>query len=86
MRKGTTVRLTEQAHMLLLEKAEDYNTTMKAVASEAIFLFARGEDKDDERIIHLKARITRLKQAFVFYVLLIGIAMGILGFITGVHF
>jgi len=82
MSKGTTVRLTEQARMLLVEKAEDYNTSMKAVASEAIFLFA--QDGDNERIAQLKARIVRQKQAFVFYVFLLSVGMGLLGFVIGI--
>ena len=49
-RKGTTVRLTDQAHILLTEKVEDYTSrghkiSMKDIASEAIFMLARGEDR-----------------------------------------
>ena len=47
--KEGKVRLTTQAHILCSEKAEDYNTSMKAVASEAIFLLVRGEDRDKEQ-------------------------------------
>lgn len=52
-RKGTTVRLTDQAHILLSEKAEDYNSkghkiSMKDIASEAIFMLVQGEDRDKE--------------------------------------
>lgn len=43
------VRLTSQAHLLLSGKAEDYKTSMKAVASEAIFLMVQGEDRDKEQ-------------------------------------
>ena len=46
---GKNVRLTQQAHILCSEKAEDCNTSMKAVASEAIFLLVRGEDRDKEQ-------------------------------------
>ena len=49
MRKTNNVRLTEQAHLLLSEKAEEYKTSMKAVASEAIFLLVQGEDRDKEQ-------------------------------------
>ena len=46
--KGNTVRLTQQAHILCSEKAEEGNTSLKAVASEAIFLMVQGEDRDRE--------------------------------------
>ena len=51
-RKGTTVRLTKRAHSLCSKKAEDYKTSMKAVASEAIFLLVQGEDRDQEIEAH----------------------------------
>jgi ElaB/YqjD/DUF883 family membrane-anchored ribosome-binding protein len=52
-RKGPTVRLTDQAHILLSEKAEDFSSkghkiTKKDIASEAIFMFVQGEDRDKE--------------------------------------
>ena len=43
------VRLTKQAHILCSEKAEEYKTSMKAVASEAIFLLVRGDNRDKEQ-------------------------------------
>ena len=49
MRKANNVRLTPQAHLILSGKAEDYKTSMKAVASEAIFLMVQGEDRDKEQ-------------------------------------
>lgn len=49
MAKGKNVRLTDQAHILCSEKAEDCKTSMKAVASEAIFLLVKGEDRDKEQ-------------------------------------
>ena len=52
-RKGPTVRLTDQAHLLLTEKAEDFSSkghkiAKKDIASEAIFMFVQGEDRDKE--------------------------------------
>ena len=47
--KEGKVRLTTQAHILCSEKAGEYNTSMKAVASEAIFLLVRGDDRDKEQ-------------------------------------
>ena len=52
-RKGPTVRLTDQAHILLSEKAEDFSSkghkiTRKDIASEAIFMFIQGKDRDKE--------------------------------------
>lgn len=52
-RKGTTVRLTSQAHILLSDKADNYSSeghkiSMKDIASEAIFLFFQSEDRDKE--------------------------------------
>ena len=66
-RKGTTVRLTEQAHLLLSEKVDDYNAknpkkiSMKYIASEAIFLFVRGEDRD----IKQRAYIEKINEASI---------------------
>ena len=36
MSKSHNVKLTEEAHWLLAEMAEDYNATMRELASEAI--------------------------------------------------
>ena len=47
-RKGTTVRLTEDAHQLLAEKAKDLGDSMKELATEAIFCLVRNEEKDKE--------------------------------------
>ena len=46
--KGNNVRLTEQAHQLLAEKAEDYNVSMKDVASEAIVLLTKRDNMEKE--------------------------------------
>lgn len=50
-RSGNNVRLTEQAHALLSEKAEDYNATQKDIASEAIMMMfnLRDNEKQDNR-------------------------------------
>ena len=58
MRKGSNVRLTEEAHILLAEKAGYFGTSMKEVASEAIFLLARGDEKAKE----FRAQADRLKE------------------------
>ena len=58
MRKGSNVRITDEAHGLLTEKAEHLGATMKEVASEAIFLLARG----DERAKRFRAQEDRLKE------------------------
>ena len=65
-RKGTTVRLTEQAHLLLLGKVDDYRgkghtISMKDIASEAIFLLIRQDDIYKEHHAHIK----RLNEASI---------------------
>ena len=90
-RKGNTVRLTDHAYILLTEKAEDYSSeghkiSMKDIASEAIFMLVQGEDRDNEqraRIEQLKFKALKFKQLVVFYVLLAGVGIGLLGFIVG---
>jgi len=60
-RKTNHVRLTTQAHILCAEKAEDYKTSMKAVASEAIFLLNRADDRAKE-FVRLKLEVERLER------------------------
>lgn len=64
MSKGTTVRLTEQAHTFLSEKAiqyskEGYKCSMKDIASEAIFMLVGREARDTELRVHIE----RINQA-----------------------
>ena len=58
MQNRNNVRITDEAHGLLAEKAEHLGATMKEVASEAIFLLARG----DERAKEFRAQADRLKE------------------------
>ena len=62
MRNGNNVRLTEEAHAILAEKAEDFGVSMKEVASEAIKLFVKRWDKDKECIAHLERLQERIKR------------------------
>jgi len=84
---GNTVRLTPQAHILCSEKAEECNTSLKAVASEAIFLLAQGEDRDREHqdaIEIYKEHIAIIKRyACKLFVLGTGVGFGI-GIVAGV--
>ena len=67
MQNRNNVRITDEAHALLSEKAEDYNVSMKDFASEAVLLLAKGKeikkeccmllDRANDRIIVLDARI-----------------------------
>ena len=67
MENRNNVRITDEAHGLLTEKAEHLGATMKEVASEAIILLAtRGDkikechtllDRANSRITVLDARI-----------------------------
>lgn len=89
--KGKNVRLTNQAHILCSEKAEDFKTSMKAVASEAIFLLVRGEDRDKEQqesIEIYKKRVAVLSkriQEYAAFCIILGSAAGFcLGIIIGV--
>ena len=57
-REGATVRLTEEAHALLAEKAKNLGDSMKEVASEAILSLFKRELKYNEYI----ARINGLEK------------------------
>ena len=54
MSKGNNVRITEQAHMVLSTKAENLNVSMKEMASEAIFMLVRNEDREKEQREHIE--------------------------------
>ena len=58
MENRNNVRITDEAHGLLTEKAEHLGATMKEVASEAILLLVRG----DERAKEFRAQVDRLKE------------------------
>lgn len=89
MSRDKTVRLIDEAHALLAEKAKDHNVSMKEVASEAISLFANSIWNKDKDCIaqteQLKAKLKRLQEILIFYVLLIGSAACILGVLLGVR-
>ena len=53
-RSGNNVRLTEQAHIVLSTKAENLNVSMKEIASEAIFVLAKKEDREKEQREHIE--------------------------------
>ena len=64
-RKGTTVRLTEEAHQLLAEKAKDLGDSMKRLASEAVILLFSRELKYNaynERINELQTEVYHAKR------------------------
>ncbi len=63
MTKGHNVRLTTQAHRLCAEEAKEAKTSMKAIASEAIFLLAHGNREEaDEDMFVLRRTIYQLEQ------------------------
>lgn len=92
--KEGKVRLTTQAHILCSEKAVEYKTSMKAVASEAIFLLVRGEDRDKEqqacieiyekRVAILSKRIQDNRYAAFGTFVLGSVVGGVLMFMIGV--
>ena len=53
-RRGNNVRLTEVAHTVLSKMAEDFNVSMKEMASEAIFMLVRNEDREKEQREHIE--------------------------------
>ena len=94
MQNRNNVRITDEAHGLLTEKAEYIGATMKEVASQAIILLAKREDwakkfrAEEDR---LKERIKNLQKTvrdsrrFAFSCLFSGaIVAGCLGFVLGV--
>lgn len=86
-RKGTTVRITDQAYSLLSEKAEKYNVSMKELASEAIVLLISKKDKYKEQTVtfeRLNERAIKLQKTLLVHVIA-NVAIGtILGIIIGV--
>lgn len=82
-----SVRLTEEAHQLLVDIAEANGVSMKTVGSKAIHTLDRAPKAEKlyrERIEQLKFKARRFKRLTLFYMLFIGVGMGILGFILGV--
>jgi len=73
MREGKNVRLTEEAHQLLVEKAEHLGNSMKEVASEAVISLFQRELKYNEyleRINRLETKVHNNKRfAFGAFVL-----------------
>ena len=60
--RGNNVRLTEEAHGLLAEMAHDCDSSMKEIASEAIFSLIKSHTKDKECIAHLERLQERIKR------------------------
>lgn len=91
-RKGYSVRLTHQAYISLSEKVGDYRgrghkVSRKAIASEAINWLPKREAREKEWIAYVnrqKAKIKRTQEMLIFYVILVGVAGAVFGFITGV--
>ena len=54
------VRLTDEAHWRLAEMSEDYNSSQKEIASEAILVLVKSEGKDKEMQI-MRREIIRLE-------------------------
>ena len=87
MGKQKTVRLTDEAHALLTEKAVNYEESMKDIASEAIMLLVEGKERNKECYALLDNQLEKVKRAqkvLAFYTMLAGSAGLILGVITGV--
>ena len=81
-----SVRLTEEAHLLLSDMADANKESTKHIGSEAIFLLDKmvnQEDEVGELIEQIKFKALRFKQLVVFYVLLVGVGMGLVGYIMG---
>lgn len=83
-----SVRLTEEAHLLLVDIAERNGLSMKMVGSEAIHMLDRARKAEKmyrERIEQLRFKARKSKQLAVVYTILIGVSFWILGFILGVN-
>ena len=81
-RKDNTVRLTEEAHLLLAEKAKHLGDSMKEVASEAITSYVGRQTKEIEwytQVCKEKAKLTRLRELVV----VLGLTMWVLGCMLG---
>lgn len=81
-----SVRLTEEAHQLLSDMAEADQVSMKHIGSKAIFFLDKLSDREEKvgkYIEEITFKAMRLKQLVIFYVLLVGVGMGLLGYIMG---
>lgn len=84
------VRLTEEAHTALIEKALYDNVTIKTLASNIILASCKGEkelreEKELRRQVEaLKEGIKYRQNILIFYSFVTGAAGSILGFIMGV--
>lgn len=82
----TAVRITDEAHALLVKKSDDYGVTQKEIASEAILMLVKSEGKDKEmqamrrEIIRLEDKI-RDNDFFAYGTFILGaVAGGVLVF------
>ena len=87
IRKGTTVRLSEEAHALLKEKAKNLGQSTKEVVSEAILLLFKRELKYNEyiaRINELEKELNTVKRYAGKLFVLGTVVSGCIMFIVGV--
>lgn len=81
-----SVRLTEEAHLLLVDIAEASGLSMKMVGSEAIHMLDRtrkAEKMYRASIEQIRSEALKSRQLAALYILLVGMGMGLLGFIVG---
>ena len=86
MGKHKTVRLTDEAHALLTEKAVNYEESMKDVASDAIMLLVEGKERNKEcytLLDSLSKKVKRAQKLLAFYTMLVGSTGVVLGYIIG---
>lgn len=85
MRKDKTVRITERAHFLLVEKAARFNVSQKEIASEAIMVLVQNRERGKniqrtgEDLNSLLKRVQKLKRNHHLYTF----ATFVLGMVAG---
>ena len=86
MRKGSNVRLTEEAHTLLREKAKNIGNPMKTIASEAVISLFKRELKLNAymaRINGLEDELNTVKRYAGGLFVIGAIVSGCLGYVIG---
>jgi len=82
-----SVRLSEQAHSLLVDIAEKNKVSMKTVGSQAIHRFDNSSKRERDLRTHieqLKFAMKKRAQVAIVCILMASLGMGLMGFIIGV--
>jgi len=86
-KKRASVRLSKEAHLLLVDMAEKNEVSMKTVGSQAILMLDKGSKREREigtYIEQLKFAMKKRAQVAIVCILMASMGMCLMGFIIGV--